>query len=91
MLKHCIDSNYFTLNDLNSRLYFFDFGPTDSSNKPVPISENFSSKSKLKGTAKETMALVRLLGVIIGDLVPESDQYWQRNSSQRNSSKEVLQ
>lgn len=76
VLKHCIDCRYFTLHNLNSRLFFFDYGPADSSNKPVPISEDFASKKKLKGTARETMTLVRLLGVIVGDLVPENDKYW---------------
>lgn len=44
LLKHCIQSHYFTLSMLNSRLFFFDYGPADSSNRPVPIAEDFATK-----------------------------------------------
>lgn len=77
VLKHCIESKYFSIETLNARIFLFDYGPADSKNKPVPIALDFHTKSKLKGTAREIMTLVRLLGVIVGDLVPSSDRFWQ--------------
>ncbi|KAJ1519025.1 hypothetical protein ONE63_011369 [Megalurothrips usitatus] len=77
VIGHCIDSKYFSLELLNSRLYLFDYGPSDSANKPVAIPSDFRTRHKLKGTAREIMTLVRLLGVIVGDLVPSTDKFWQ--------------
>ena len=75
VLKHCIDSGYFSLDHLNTRLALFDYGPKDSSNIPPCIREGFHTKSKLKMTAAEIRSFVRLLGVIVGDLVPEVDKF----------------
>ncbi|KAJ1526452.1 hypothetical protein ONE63_009586 [Megalurothrips usitatus] len=75
-LKHFIESRYFTLDNLNSRMFFFDYG-VDCHNKPSGVKDGFFSKSKLKFTAAEMFTFVRVLGVLVGDLVPESDKYWQ--------------
>ncbi|KAK3907374.1 Zinc finger protein C25B8.19c [Frankliniella fusca] len=77
VLQHCIESKYFSLEVLNSRIFLFDYGPSDSANKPVPVPLDFRTRTKLKGTAREVMTLVRLLGVIVGDLVPSTDQFWK--------------
>lgn len=77
IIKHCVDSKYFSIPTLNSRLFFFDYGPSDSDNKLQPIADDFATKSKLKGTASEIFTLVRIFGVLVGDLVPEDDEYWR--------------
>ena len=38
LLRHCIDSRYFTLNVLNDRIRSFPFGPAEASNRPSQIS-----------------------------------------------------
>ena len=37
LLLHCIDKNYFSLLDFNKRLISFDYGYSEVSDKPVPI------------------------------------------------------
>lgn len=77
VLKHFVDSKYLTVDILNSRLFYFDLGPSDSSNRPPCIADDFHTMSKIKCTAREMLTLVRILGVLIGDLIPEEDPYWQ--------------
>lgn len=77
VLKHFVDCNYLDTDTLNSRMFYFDYGPSDSSNKPPCIAEDFHTKSKIKCTAREMLSLVRLLGVLIGDLIPSDDPYWR--------------
>lgn len=75
VLKHCIQCGYFTIDVLNSRMFYFHYGPADSRNKPSGIAPDFSTKPKIKCTVKEMFTLVRLLGVFVGDLVPHDDMY----------------
>ncbi|CAN7988318.1 unnamed protein product [Ixodes hexagonus] len=47
-------------------------------NKPVAMNRSFlTSKANLKGTASEKWCLLRLLGLNLGDLVPEGDADWE--------------
>jgi hypothetical protein len=75
LLRHCIP-RYFTVDCLNNRIAMFDFGLCESNTVPF-ISGSFASKSKLSMSGSEMNLFVRLLGLLIGDMVPEADPYWQ--------------
>ena len=69
---------YFTVQDLNDRIKNFQFGPTESSNKPPPISVNrIKNKENPKMSASEMLCFTRYFGLIVGDLIPEEDADWQ--------------
>ncbi|CAD6238787.1 GSCOCG00012544001-RA-CDS [Cotesia congregata] len=67
----------FPLSELNNRLLMFDYGPIDCSNRPTPIrEEDIKSETKLKITAAELTTLAKYLGILIKDLVDQSNPYW---------------
>ena len=69
---------YFNLNYLNCRIQNFNYGPTEIANKPPVISFNrATNKLHLKMSASEILCLVRYWGLMIGDLIPDDDEYWQ--------------
>ena len=79
------DDKFFTLKELHNRIKAFDFGYFEK-NKPRPIiqelakqkkNEKMRSEIKLEQSAAESLCLARYLSVIIGDLVPESNKFWQ--------------
>jgi len=69
---------YFTLETLNRRIKFFNYGPTGIRNRPPLFSENtLKSNSKtIKMSASEMWNFVRYLGLLIGDLVDVDSEYW---------------
>ncbi|XP_034237238.1 uncharacterized protein LOC117642795 [Thrips palmi] len=75
LLKHCIPK-YFSIETLNDRIRDFNYGCHES-NKIPPISSSFGSNRKLNMSGSETLMFVRLLGLIVGDLVPEDDPFWK--------------
>ncbi|CAD6208546.1 GSCOCG00010541001-RA-CDS [Cotesia congregata] len=67
----------FPLSELNNHLLMFDYGPIDCSNRPPPIrEEDIKSETKLKMTAAELTTLAKYLGILIKDLVDQSNPYW---------------
>ncbi|XP_034234282.1 uncharacterized protein LOC117641236 [Thrips palmi] len=75
LLNHCIP-NYFTLDILNDRLNLFDYGPCETNRVPE-ITEKSLSSDKLKLSGSETLLFIKILGILIGDLVPPNDPYWK--------------
>lgn len=75
VLNHCIPK-YFTLQQLNNRIDLFQYGPCDSNRIPI-ISDNFAERDKLKMSGSETWMFVKMFGILVGDLVPSSDDYWK--------------
>ncbi|XP_033122724.1 uncharacterized protein LOC117121598, partial [Anneissia japonica] len=74
-----IQEGYFTLDLLNSRITSFDYGFIDSKNKPSIV-----SASKLQNpdgctqqTAVQMWCLVRNLPLLIGDKVPQDNDYYE--------------
>ena len=69
--------SYFSLEDLNDRIRNFDFGSTETS-RPLEIAYNkIKSKINLRMSAAEMLCFVRYFGLLVGDMVPESDKCWQ--------------
>ena len=77
VLASLIHEGFFDLDTLNSRLTSFDYSPCDSKNKPSPIdNKKLQNPDGAPGqTAAQMWCLVRYLPLIIGDLVPENNQY----------------
>lgn len=76
MLLTLIDEHYFDLDTLNERVQNLDLG-LDSGNRPPFISRDHLLREKFKMSASEMNCFVRYLGLMIGDLVPEGNEYWQ--------------
>ncbi len=79
LLGHCIISmKYFTLEQYNELLVNFDYDYTES-NKPSPIGSRslLVNKHCLKLSASQSILLVRILPLLIGGLIPETDPNWK--------------
>ena len=75
---------YFNLNYLNCRIRNINYSPTDIANKPSVISFNqATNKLHLKMSASEVLCIVRYWGLMIGDLIPDDDEYWQLYKNMR--------
>lgn len=74
----CI-KKYFTVDQLNSRIQFFDYGYTDKKNKPTAnMTVDYLSNIKgynLPQTGSQMWCLTRVFGFLVGDLVPEDDKF----------------
>ncbi|XP_044582966.1 uncharacterized protein LOC123263985 [Cotesia glomerata] len=77
IIKHCIDEKYFTLQQLNDRIKYFDHSEFDHGNKVSTISKNHIQNGCIIITAAEMSCLVTYFGIIIGDLVPFDDPVWE--------------
>lgn len=84
ILKHFITSKIthnnitITLEFLNDRINNHDFGPIDSSSRPLGITyDELFKRGTLRMTASETLTFTTHLGLIIGDAVPPDDPHWE--------------
>lgn len=78
ILKEMIFSlKYFSLDTLNNRIESFDFGPLNIRSRPTLITElSIKREGCLKMSASEMLCFTKYLGLIIGDLVPETSELW---------------
>lgn len=63
---------YFTLNQLNERLSNYNYGYSEVSDKPTPISDI----DRLRQSAAQMWLLANLFPFLIGDLIPEDSEHW---------------
>ncbi|KAK3911554.1 Arabinolytic transcriptional activator araR [Frankliniella fusca] len=75
ILLDLIENNFFSLQTLNERVQFFDYG-LDSGNKPTIITLEHLRREKFKMSASEMNCFARNLGLMIGDLIPEGNVCW---------------
>ena len=61
LVQHCVQNSYFSLHDLNKRMREFDFGYSNTSDKPGKFEE--SSNGKIKLTVSSMWQLARLLPI----------------------------
>nr|XP_055065480.1 uncharacterized protein LOC129447733 isoform X2 [Misgurnus anguillicaudatus]XP_055065481.1 uncharacterized protein LOC129447733 isoform X2 [Misgurnus anguillicaudatus] len=71
-----ISKKYFSLEKLNNLIQTFEYKWADKTNKPHTIPQTFSVKKSIGGNAHENWALLRLLPLIIGPLLPEDEPAW---------------
>lgn len=78
LIRHCIDSKYFTIVEYNRRIAFFDYGSNET-DKPGGITKEilYSNDKKFHLSAAQTLLLCRTLPLIIGDCIPETNVYWK--------------
>lgn len=69
-------NKYFTLQNLNSNIEYFNSG-CNSSNKPPLISIEDLKNERLRMTASEMLCFVRNLGLIFGYLIPDFNKHWK--------------
>jgi len=67
--------NFFSLKTLNDRLISFPYGP-DAKNKPVPLSMDHLKNGNVRQSASEMLTILRYLGLLIGEFVPENNAIW---------------
>ena len=77
LILYCVQSKYFTFEDLNDRLTLFNFEPIDKGNRPKCLLKEKLLMGKLGCSASETITFLRYFGLLIGDLVPDDDERWQ--------------
>ncbi|KAJ1523120.1 hypothetical protein ONE63_001013 [Megalurothrips usitatus] len=75
LLKNCVPT-YFSVSELNHRIDMFQYGACDSNRIP-PVSNDVTSRRKLKMSGSETLLFVKLFGVLVGDKVPIDNMYWK--------------
>lgn len=71
------EKNYFNLTQLNELIRSFPYKGSDKTNSPQEIPQNYMSGKSIGGNAHENWALIRLLPLIVGSLIPECDTAWQ--------------
>ena len=67
---------YITLNELNTRIQNFNYGHDDCNKPPIIKRDGKNNCLNLKTSAAEMLTLMRFLGIIIGDVIPPSDNRW---------------
>lgn len=80
VLHHLIvNEKLFTLAELNDRIAHFPYGRTDAKNRPSEIGDigNVRENNKLRQKALQFFCLFRLLPLMIADLIPEGNAFWQ--------------
>ena len=80
LLLHCLEKKFFTLEEFNRRLLDFDYGYTEVSDKPTPItSQHLRSETTkhLRQGSAQTWLLARILPLLIASSIPEDDDHWQ--------------
>lgn len=76
ILLKLIELNCFSIQELNNILRTMDFD-FETSNRPLPISLDYLKKNNwLKMSASEMLFFARYLGLMVGDVVPEDNEYW---------------
>lgn len=74
-----LDSKYFSVETLNSRIQLFDYGLIEIRNRPPLISEQALKSTKsmaCKMSAVEIWCFIRYFGLIIGDMVPIGSEFF---------------
>ncbi|XP_051947874.1 uncharacterized protein LOC127619140 [Xyrauchen texanus] len=79
IINSLIEEGHFTLDTLNYRITSFDYGFSDVHNKPTLITKHYlrNKDGVMKQTAAQMWCLLRLFPLMVGDLVPESNRFWE--------------
>lgn len=78
LLTYYISQRTFTLNEFNEALLSFNFGYSESTEKPAPILRTtlYSDGKSLRYSASQMLLLVRVLPLLIGDKISTDDPHW---------------
>ncbi|XP_076283963.1 uncharacterized protein LOC143210722 [Lasioglossum baleicum] len=75
--RFIVDEKIFSLEILNHRIRFFDYGSQESQNTPTLISADSLKKGYIICSASEMACLFYYFGLLIGDLVPKKHEVWE--------------
>lgn len=76
-LNTLIKGKYFTLDELNKLIKEFPYKWTDKTDNTTTSSIDFCCKKTVGENAHENWALLRILPLIVGERIPESEPTWQ--------------
>jgi hypothetical protein len=76
LLHYIYEAKFFTLEELNNRLSRFDFGLENGVNRPPSLKKDKLKNYRLGFSSSETIYFVKYLGLLIGNLIPKDDKYW---------------
>lgn len=76
IILHFIEFKYFSLQTLNYRKTYFDYGEIECNLSP-PLSLQKLKKNQFKMSAREMWTFVSFFGLMVGDLIPEDNEVWQ--------------
>ena len=76
IIVHFVMAQYFNLEELNGIIQTFSYSTIDKTKKPKILKITSLNSFKVKVTACEMWNFLRLLLLIIGSLVPETDEKW---------------
>ena len=72
---------HFNLDQLNSRIVYFAYGPTDIKNRPIEISDIKGlydrNEKSIRQRGLAFWCLLRLLPLMVGDFIPQNNVYWE--------------
>ena len=79
LVRHCVDHKYFTTQEYNRRIVFFDYGSSEMDKKPTIITRDIlrSDDKKFHLSSSQTLLLCRILPILVGECVPEVDPNWK--------------
>ena len=72
VVKHCIESGFTSVQDINDQISSFPYQGADKTDKP----HNIQTNCEVKQTFCKMWCLFRLLPFLLGHLVPEDDAVW---------------
>lgn len=76
LINDLIKNKYFDLSQLNCRIKFFKHSKADLGIAPPLIKNEHLKNNYLVMSSSEMMSLVLYFGILVGDMVPESDSSW---------------
>lgn len=76
-LQKLIAAKFFTLDLLNNVIQSFPYCFSDKVNRPQKIPKTFFSKKTIGGNGHENWTLIRLIPLMIGKSIPETEKAWQ--------------
>ncbi|XP_067645288.1 uncharacterized protein [Eurosta solidaginis] len=77
VLLNLIKDEVITLDIINSRKQFFQFGEIEIGNKSPPLEAGRLSNYNLKMSASEVACFIHFLPLMIGDLIPRDNEHWK--------------
>ena len=78
ILRYCIESKFFTLEEYNHRILYFNYGSTETDKPGIVTSQRLRSDDKsFHLSSAQTLLLCRILPLLIGERVPQDNQHWK--------------
>ncbi len=77
IISSFLQKKLFTLDELNSTLNQWKYGPLDARNKPISFPKDIHKKDKVIMNAGRMWCLIRMLPLMLYDKVNFDDEHWQ--------------